>query len=472
MRTGTTSSAEVVLQDGDSGGAPQGYGWADNGWNAMGPNIYFASTGTHTIRIQQREDGAIVDEVVLSPSNYLCGPPGSRLADVTILPNTDSGGGGNPPPPTLPSPWQDGDIGATPFPGSATYSSGTFTIKGSGADIWGTADAFHFVYQQITGDVTIQARVSSVQAADRWSKAGVMIRETLSAQSAHALMLVSSSKGVAMQWRPTTGGSSFNAAGSLSTPPRWVRLVRSGNTITGYESADGSTWTMVSSQTITMGANVYVGLAVTSHTTAASTTAAVSGVSVTASGGGSTALPDGWSQQDIGAVTIAGNGVYSNGTYQISASGADIWGTADAFHYVYRQITGDGSIVARVASVTAAHAWSKAGVMVRASLSPGSAHATMLASAGKGTALQYRPTTGGDSLNIGGPSVSPPTWIRIVRSGNALTAYQSADGVNWVQVGAVSISMPSTVYVGIAVCSHNTAATTTATADHVTVEGQ
>jgi phosphatidylserine/phosphatidylglycerophosphate/cardiolipin synthase-like enzyme/regulation of enolase protein 1 (concanavalin A-like superfamily) len=473
MRIGTTSSAEVVLQDGDNGGAPQGYGWADNGWNTMGANIYFATTGTHTIRIQQREDGAIVDEVVLSASNYLCGPPGSRLADVTILPNTDSGDGGNPPPPpSLPAPWQDGDIGATPIPGSASYSSGTFTIKGSGADIWGTSDAFHFVYQQIAGDVTIQARVNSITPADRWSKAGVMIRASLSPQSAHALMLVSSAKGVAMQWRPTTGGSSLNAAGSLSAPPRWVRLVRNGNTISGYESSNGSTWTLVTSQTIAMGSTVYVGLAVTSHTTAAATTAAVANVSVTASGGGSTALPDGWSQQDIGAVSPAGSGIYSNGTYQISAAGADIWGTSDAFHYVYRQLTGDGSIVARVASVTAAHAWSKAGVMIRASLSADSAHANMLASAGKGTALQYRPATGADSLNITGPSVSPPTWIRLDRSGNTLTAYQSANGTSWVQVGSVSISMPSTVYVGIAVTSHNTSASTTATVDSVTVTGQ
>ena len=171
-------------------------------------------------------------------------------------------------------------------------------------------------------------------------------------------------------------------------------------------------------------------------------------------------------------MTMAGNATYSNGTYQISAAGADIWGTADAFHYVYRQLTWDGSIVAHVTNVTAAHAWSKAGVMIRASLSANAAHANMLSSAGKGTALQYRPTNGGDSLNIAGPAVAPPTWIRIDRSGNTLTAYQSGNGTSWVQVGSVSISMPGTVYVGMAVTSHNTAASTTATVDQVTVTGQ
>jgi regulation of enolase protein 1 (concanavalin A-like superfamily) len=81
-----------------------------------------------------------------------------------------------------------------------------------------------------------------------------------------------------MQWRPATGGTSLNATGSASAPPRWVRLVRSGNTITGYESADGSTWTAVTSQTISMASTVYVGLAATSHTTTATTTAMITNV--------------------------------------------------------------------------------------------------------------------------------------------------------------------------------------------------
>jgi phosphatidylserine/phosphatidylglycerophosphate/cardiolipin synthase-like enzyme len=86
MRIGTTSSAEVVLQNGSSGSAPHNWGWADNGWGVPGVQIYFASTGTHTLRIQQREDGAIVDQIVLSPDTYLNGPPGARLDDSTILP--------------------------------------------------------------------------------------------------------------------------------------------------------------------------------------------------------------------------------------------------------------------------------------------------------------------------------------------------------------------------------------------------
>jgi regulation of enolase protein 1 (concanavalin A-like superfamily) len=153
-------------------------------------------------------------------------------------------------------------------------------VKASGVDIWGTADAFHFVYQPLAGDGSIVARVASVTPANAWSKAGVMVRETLDPGSAHAFMLVSSAKGVALQWRPSTGGTSLSAGGTLSAPPRWVRLDRSGDTITGFESADGVNWTMVTTTNIPMAQNVFVGLAATSHTTSAQTTATIDNVSI------------------------------------------------------------------------------------------------------------------------------------------------------------------------------------------------
>jgi hypothetical protein len=85
MRIGSTGSAEVVLQDGANGAADHGWGWSDNGWGVPGVNIYFSTTGTHTIRVQQREDGAIVDQIVLSPGTYLTTAPGPRRDDTTII---------------------------------------------------------------------------------------------------------------------------------------------------------------------------------------------------------------------------------------------------------------------------------------------------------------------------------------------------------------------------------------------------
>jgi regulation of enolase protein 1 (concanavalin A-like superfamily) len=93
-------------------------------------------------------------------------------------------------------------------------------------------------------------------------------------------MLVSAAKGVAMQWRPTKDGGSFNAVGSTATAPRWVRLTRNGDTISGFESADGVTWIPVSTQTIPMAATVYVGLAAVSHSSTASTAVVIDRVTV------------------------------------------------------------------------------------------------------------------------------------------------------------------------------------------------
>jgi PKD repeat protein len=89
LRIGSTDSAEVVLQNGPNGSALHGWGWSDNGWGALGDDIYFASSGAHTVRVQSREDGASVDQIVLSPDTYATTPPGPRKDDTTILQNTD-----------------------------------------------------------------------------------------------------------------------------------------------------------------------------------------------------------------------------------------------------------------------------------------------------------------------------------------------------------------------------------------------
>jgi hypothetical protein len=170
-----------------------------------------------------------------------------------------------------------------PVGGAATASNGTFTVTGSGADVWDTADAFHYAYTTLSGDGTIIARVSSIQQGiSTWVKAGVMIRNSTSASSAHAFMLVAASatKGVPFQRRTSDGNISASTPGSQSTAPRWVKLQRNGNLFSGYESADGVNWTLVGTDTVTMGTNVLIGLAVTSHNTGASATCTFDNVSI------------------------------------------------------------------------------------------------------------------------------------------------------------------------------------------------
>src|SRR5205085_468597 len=98
-----------------------------------------------------------------------------------------------------------------------------------------------------------------------WSKAGVMIRESLAANAINAFIAVTPGNGVTWQTRSTTGGNSGNAATGSLVAPYWVKLVRSGNTFTGYRSPDGITWTQQGTATITMASAAYVGLVLTSH---------------------------------------------------------------------------------------------------------------------------------------------------------------------------------------------------------------
>jgi regulation of enolase protein 1 (concanavalin A-like superfamily) len=363
----------------------------------------------------------------------------------------------------LPAGWTSVDVGAVGRSGSAVAGAdGTFLVQGAGADVWGTADAFHYAYQSLTGDRTIVARVASMTGSQPWTKVGVMIRASTRPDSPHAFMLLSTSKGHAFQRRVVAGGASTHTAGDTGTSPRWMRLQRTGDVFTASVSSDGITWTLVGTETIAMPATVLVGLVAHSHTTVALAAATFDDVTIT-----NTALPDGWTSRDIGVVGLAGSASERGGTFTMKGGGADVWGAADAFHYAYRLRTGNGTIVARVVSIEGPRAWTKMGVMIRASTSPGSRHAFMLVSKEKGLAFQRRVTTGGVSAHTPGPMRTAPAWVKLRRDGNLFTASTSADGLTWTVVGSETITMPATALWGLVAHGHTTTALATVTFDRV-----
>jgi hypothetical protein len=638
----------------------------------------------------------------------------------------------------LPAGWAGQDIGSVSLPGYSGFdpASATFAVSGSGSDIWGTADQFHYAYQVLTGDGSVMARVTNNDPTDPWSKAGVMIRNNLTAGSAYADMIFSGGGTASFQYRSTGGGSSTSADGpSGFSAPYWVQLVRSGNSFSGYYSLDGLNWTLRGSANIAMGSTVYIGLAVTSHnnglvnnatfdsvsvtgtlgtpppsynglpapdgltaalgagtainlswnavdgatgyaldrsrngidwnqiaTTAASITsysdpgldgahryfyqvsaldatgrsvpsdpanlvnrpsapfnvtvttlapdrlmldwrtvsgdtgyridrstdgvnfsavgtvaphvpsfintglsptttyfyrivalspagdspssAVVSNVSGLAfteiasdhitlhwnpAGGvsyriqrstdgqtysdratvtttsytdtsvqsatpyyyrvalrnagsqtiGSSSviytatapanpLPDPWSDQDVGAVGGAGTASGDGTSFTVIGSGADIWGNNDAFHFAFQPVTGDGSIVAQVNSLTNTDPWAKSGVMFRDSLAANARYVDIMATPGNGVSLQWRSSTGGgsNSVTVSGvpaPSPSSPVWLQLVRSGNSFTGYYSTNGTSWTQVGSTqTVALSSTARVGLAVTAHNNGVLATA----------
>jgi hypothetical protein len=132
-------------------------------------------------------------------------------------------------------------------------------------------------------------------------------------------------------------------------------------------------------------------------------------------------------------------------------------------------MTGDSQIVARVVSITNTAGWAKAGVMMREQLTANSRHAFALVSAGAGLAFQRRLAAGDVSTSSASIGGGAPTWVKLARSGSTFTASRSADGVNWTSMGSDTIAMPTTIYVGLAVTSHNSGAATTAALTNVAV---
>jgi len=169
-------------------------------------------------------------------------------------------------PGALPPQFTSLDIGAVGVPGSASYCDGQLTIVGSGGDIWDTSDAFQFVctYVPVSTNCDIRARVLAVQNTHSHAKAAVMIRESLTAGSPHAMADVEPTAGIEFIWR-TAQNAGSGASVLAGTPPAWVRLTRTNDTFTAYWSADGNDWMQIGSQTIAMNTGAYVGLAVCSH---------------------------------------------------------------------------------------------------------------------------------------------------------------------------------------------------------------
>jgi regulation of enolase protein 1 (concanavalin A-like superfamily) len=368
----------------------------------------------------------------------------------------------------LPSPWIAQDIGTPAIAGSSSFdqATGTFATTAAGADIWGTSDQFRFIYQPLAGDAVITARVDALSFADPWSKAGVMIRSSLSANAAHALALVSAGNGAAFQRRRTAGGSSVHTAGSsTAAAPLWVRLARSGSNVTASTSSDGSSWTTIGTDTIALGATAYVGIAMTSHNVALAASAQISSVTATVVGG----LPSPQQSQDIGSPAVAGSATFSQGTYTVTAAGRDIGANADQFHYVYQPVAGDLNVTVRVGSLIGANQLAKAGVMIRENLTPGSAHAFAGLATDQGYVFDRRPTAGGSTVQSTAVAGATPGWVRLIRAGDLITAYRSLDGVTWTLIGSDSFPMTAAVYVGIAVTSRNVAATTTAAVTNLVI---
>jgi hypothetical protein len=195
-------------------------------------------------------------------------------------------------PQALPPPWTNTDIGAVGSPGYSAYVSGNWTIGGSGADIWNTSDQFQFAYQTFTGDGSIVVRaatgaINSDGTTNANAKAGIMFRDSTSANAPFVALVHDQGKGLQMLYRDSYGASvGQQGTNIVAGPPVWLKLVRSVGTFTAYYATtfgvpSTNDWMMLGSHATTLFSDALVGMIACSHDNATLANVIYSGVSVT-----------------------------------------------------------------------------------------------------------------------------------------------------------------------------------------------
>ena len=354
------------------------------------------------------------------------------------------------PPPQTPSssPWVTTDIGSPVTTGSARYPGDVFTVHGGGSDIWGPTDEFHYVYQPMSGDGEIVARVTSQTPTDVWAKAGVMIKESATPGAPSAMLAVTPANGYAFQHSVES-----NQSGTPYTfPNAWMRLTRNGNVIEVSTSTNGTTWNVMGSATIPMAVNATAGLFVNSHNWGSLSTVTFDNVTVTQSCQPRPPAPAPVDfhryrlSPDVGICAVQRWRLYPERRW-VRYLGAH----SGSSHYVYQPMAGDGEILARVTSQTPTDVWAKAGVMIKESATAGSPYAMLAVTPANGYAFQHSVES---NLN-GHPYSFPKAWMKLNRSGNTFEVSTSTDGITWDVMGSATVPMATDATVGLFVNSHN-----------------
>jgi regulation of enolase protein 1 (concanavalin A-like superfamily) len=164
----------------------------------------------------------------------------------------------------------------------------------------------------------------------------------------------------------------------------------------------------------------------------------------------------------------------------MSAWGTDIYGTADQCRFAYKSLTGNGTIIAKVESIDNSDPWAKGGVMIRESLDAGSRFAIVFASPGNGVRFQARAITDTGATSDTAVATAEqialraPVWVKVERSGSTFNGYYSTDGVKWMAMSwnpqTINMVAP-TIYIGLALTSHNANVPTTATFSGIATTG-
>jgi membrane-bound inhibitor of C-type lysozyme len=370
------------------------------------------------------------------------------------------------------------DIGAPPLRGSAEFdaSTGQYKITGTGTDIWGKADQFHYVWREMSGNFSITATAKFLTEGIAHRKAILMLRKSLDADSPFVHLAIHGDGMPAIQFRNSKADDTNTVDFPVEGPGIWkLKLVRQGTTVTAWIAKDGAALRELGHTTNQLGSPVLVGLGVSSHTQAATNTVLFSDVSVEElpAMAGARSLGIFTHSADVGGPAIKGSVEFSNGQYRVTGSGANMFAKQDQFHYVWREMTGNFTAMATMRFLGQGADHRKAGIMVRQSLDTDSAYADVVIHGSGMPGLQWRSKQGDDTNVFDIPFDGPGTFqIKLVRTGVRIFMYIGQDGAEPKEIAHTEVSFRNPVMVGLAVCSHRTDAADTVVFSDVSVEAQ
>ena len=232
---------------------------------------------------------------------------------------------------------------------------------------------------------------------------------------------------VPLTWSPAAGASSYSVLRSTS-PGGPYSLVAAGITQSQYDDATASN-----------GVTYYY--TVVSNNAAGQMGGSSPRVSATPAASQTSGLPPPWANADVGIVSTAGSAAYGNSSFTLSGSGADIWGSADAFQFVYAPLAASGSITAKVVSQQNTNANAKAGIMIRQSLAAGDLNVSLVVTPTNVQMNRRAALNKGSSAVATQAGITAPYWVKLAFSApGTFTGYISPDGVNWTQLGTTTLS--------------------------------
>lgn len=217
--------------------------------------------------------------------SLICTVSGSEAENYRVVP-VNSASEGQPSTPVsvtphgdLPSPWIAADIGQ-PVPGRAVVEGSAITVAGNGT-LWGRTDACHYVYQPLSGDGTMIARIVSMEAEGVLAKCGIMVRDGVDPSAATIYVVANPITRATCQYRPgrgmpMVGGGTPGEFGQ----ERWLRVTRSGDEFTAFWSSDGVVWNEMMKTDIPMAPEVQIGLVSSAQHPEATATATFDSISL------------------------------------------------------------------------------------------------------------------------------------------------------------------------------------------------